>query len=686
MNWKMPDIYNNDTFIHTPNIDRIGEEGAELKYYSTNSLCVPGRTALLTGKYGHESGTLNNANYPSQTIPTIPKILHANGYYTAMCGKWMLGNPFPKPEFNYWLWAPNASTYYNDTARYFYDTISVTEHMTDFITDSALQLISRIDTPFFMYVSYNAPHAPYVPQVQFDTLYNSNTFETLPNWNPYIENYPSFLYCQGSNPFSTIPEYNHEKRDYYEMIHGVEIGTGKILDSLQANGLLENTMVIFTSDNGFLLGEHRLRGKSLPYDECMRLPLFIRYPNWFQPGTLVDSSISLNIDIAPTILDAVGIPDTFNMDGTSIHSIFTNQFKRKEFLYEQTPEAGDSSSAVRTFRDNYFQYNRYYCTDTTEELFDMLTDPYQKKNLVHHYLYQDTLNLYRLKLDSIRVALNDTGAINSTYCYLLNPAFTFEPPVLSVTHVNATCGFANGSIDVTVSGGTAPFYFSWNTADTTEDLNNISAGTYHVTVTDAHGSTAALNIYVGNSNGPTLTETHINCTFSNANGSINLQVTGTAPPYTYSWSNGATTQGLQNILPGNYTVTVTDHNGCISFLTVSIHSVYTDPNNTDGNSSLPDSAGVQQTTAVFAVNDFGDEIMLYPNPAADEIYVTVKNKAGACAVELYNGFGIKLKTAEIKAGVTKPLRINLNQFPSGNYFVRVVNGEQSFIKSFSVVK
>ncbi len=686
MSWKMPDLNNADTFIHTTNIDRIANEGARFKYYSTNSLCVPGRTSLLTGNYGHKTGAMSNDNYPSQSLSTIPKILHANGYYTALCGKWMLGNPTPKPEFDYWLWAPNATSYYNDTAKYFNSSIAVTEHMTDFLTDSALLLISRIDTPFFLMLNYNAPHSPYIPQVQYDSLYNTNSFQIPMNWNPFTANYPSFLYGQGSNSFVGVQDYQHEKRNYFELMHGVEVATGKILDSLQSNGLLDNTLLIFTSDNGFLLGEHRIRGKSNPYDECMRLPLFIRFPEWFQAGTVVDSSVTLNIDIAPTILEAVGIPDTFSMEGVSVHSVFTNQFKRTKFLYEQSGNDADSSSAERTFRDNYFQYNRYYCSDTTEELFDMIADPFQNTNLVHHYLYQDTLAIYRLKLDSIRLAENDTAQLQSIYCALVNPVYTFEPPTLSATHVNGSCGFANGSIDITVSGGTAPFYFLWNTGDTSEDLNSIHQGTYHVTVTDFHGNVEVLSIYIGNTNGPSLNQAHVNATYSNANGSINLIVNGGTQPLSYLWSNGATIQDIQNLFPGNYSVTVTDFYGCSNSLSINIVSIYHDPTNTDENNSPFDSTGSEPPTSIFINTELSNQIFLFPNPADDEINISTSVLKGECRIELFNGYGIKLKSTNMRFDNSKLHSIDLNDFPSGIYFVRIHNGENDFIKTFSIVK
>ena len=673
----MLDDYSQDTFIHTPNINRIGDEGAKIKYYSTNSLCVPGRASLLTGKYGHKTDALNNDNYPLQTLVTLPKILHAQGYYTALCGKWMLGNSSPKPEFDYWLWTPNSTSYYNDSAKYFDSVINVSGHMTDFLTDSALKLISRIDTPFFLMLDYNAPHNPSVPQLIFDSLYENSIFSLPQNWPAYNVNYPSFLYSQNSGVIFSEQAFQNTIKDYYELFHGVENATGKILDSLQSNGLLENTMVIFTTDNGFLFGEHHLRGKALPYEECMRLPLFIRFPLWYQPGTLIDSSLSLNIDIAPTILEAAGIIDTFNMDGTSIHSILTNQFKRKEFLYEQNAGIADSAASVRTFRDNYFQYNQYFCSDTTEELFDLVVDPFQINNLVYHYQYQDTLNNYRFKLDSLRLALDDTVEVSDMNCYLLNPSYTNIPVLYSVSHINANCGIANGSIDVTILSGAPPFNFVWNNFSITEDLNNINAGVYHLTITDANGTSVLVNVLVNNINGPILSEFHVDATYDNADGSINLMVSGNSPPFTYLWNNGATTQDLHNIMHGSYEVTVTNNIGCISVLGVVIKSMeIQDPNSDSVENKIPD--------LLYLFKDV--KIDLFPNPAQDIIYLTANLPKGESKIEIYNCYGVKLITASENFDDNFALSFDLKNFTSGIYFIRILSNSRNFVRVFTVIK
>lgn len=253
------------------------------------------------------------------------------------------------------------------------------------------------------------------------------------------------------------------QRTYHEVLSGVEKSVGEIYTALQKTGQLDNTVLIFCSDNGFTIGAHQLWGKRRPYEEIMRMPLFIRYPPWFSPHSSFDKEFVINTDLFPTILEAAGIKDTVKRDGFSIRSLINGTAHRDEFLYEQYPEgAADTTHPYsRSVRTKYFMYSRYYCTDTTEELFDMVNDSFQTVNLARNPEYSEVLHKYRYKLDSLRLVLNDTLNIPSDCpCYLKTDPLTdtgdigfsdvkvFPSPASGEITVQSETGFENVQIEL----------------------------------------------------------------------------------------------------------------------------------------------------------------------------------------------------------------------------------------------
>lgn len=404
----------------TPNIDRIADEGINIRYYSTNSLCIPGRASLLTGLYGHKTGSVSNAGGKLKAnTTTIATLLHKYGYYTALDGKNMVSSSTPKPGFDYWFCTPNAG-YINDTCNFMGTQQIFTKHITAITTDTAVALIRRVNTPFFILVSHNATHRPYQPLPELKGSMSSTYFPVPKNFNKYTTDYPSFLYDSTQGFISNEIEFLTNTRSYHEVLSGVEKSVGEIYNALQETGQLDSTLLIFVGDNGFTIGAHQLWGKRVPYEEAMRMPLLIRYPKWFPPNSSFDKEFVINTDLFPTILDAAGINIENKSDGYSIRSLINGTKHRDRFLYEQYPEKNRLDRPVsKTIRTKYFQYTRYYCTDTTEELFDMVNDSLQTVNLARYPEYKDVLIDYRYKLDSLRIALNDTANIPYNFpCFL----------------------------------------------------------------------------------------------------------------------------------------------------------------------------------------------------------------------------------------------------------------------------
>ncbi|MGB3075690.1 MAG: sulfatase/phosphatase domain-containing protein, partial [Chitinophagales bacterium] len=186
---------------------------------------------------------------------------------------------------------------------------------------------------------------------------------------------------------------------------------------------LDNTLLIFMSDNGYLMGSHWLNGKVKSYEPSIRIPLFIRYPAWFEPQSIIKDQFALNMDIAPTIYDAAGIDFTGPMDGRSLRSLYDGTFSRQEYYYLMPHNSGDNNTtAIRCIRDQHYKYVHYTCfTDTVEEFFDMVNDSLELTNQINNSAYQSLIAQYRIKYDSIRIAWQDIAVGPKKECYIENP-------------------------------------------------------------------------------------------------------------------------------------------------------------------------------------------------------------------------------------------------------------------------
>lgn len=397
-------------FFQTPSINRIAEEGVNFKLMgATTSLCVPSRSSIYTGLYAHHHGAYDNGTSPKPGLTYVSGILQDAGYYTGFVGKWLLGKKLPDKPVGFDYWAVTDEDEHLDPPILFNDstTITYTGHDAVIYTNLALDFLENKvpqGMPWLLMVSHRVPHLPYEPLSAEDSLYQ---FETIPfpdNFQAYRQDFPSYLY-PGHEFEGDSAELDQQIRDYYETCHAAEYSTARLLNYLDSLNIINNTLIIFSSDNGYFLGEHFLGKKSLSYDESLKLPLFVRYPAWFTPGTVIEDEFAANIDFAPTMLEAAGIPDTFNMDGVSLHQLATGQVHRKDFLLENYTENGNNWEAIHS--KNYV-YIYSYCSSVTEEFFDLTIDSKQNHNLINNTDYADLIELYRMKLDSLRTATGDT--------------------------------------------------------------------------------------------------------------------------------------------------------------------------------------------------------------------------------------------------------------------------------------
>ncbi len=414
------------SFVHTPNIDRIADEGVNFqRSYVVTSLCAPSRAAIATGLFPLKNGVTTNKQALNPNFETVPEVLRENGYYTALVGKnhrtFLQGDV---PEFNYYLESigfeeSDGTQYnYNGALKFIYKEAELT------FTDSTIALIDRIDDPLFIWLAYRVPHIPVTPLEQFDGLYSGYPIAWKPDTAKYTVNYPSYLYGGISSDYGVLHGYTLDTtyRNALEDVAGIDSLVGIIFNALENSGKLDNTLLIFLSDNGYMMGSHWLEGKTHAYEPSMRIPLFIRYPNWFAPHSNIKNQFALNMDLAATMYDAAGVDFSGPMDGRSLRALYDGTFTRQSYYYLMEHDDQAGAPIKRSIRDQHYKYIHYTCnSDTVEEFFDMVNDSLEITNQINNSAYQAIIQVYREKYDSIRIAWQDTVEGTIKDCYIENP-------------------------------------------------------------------------------------------------------------------------------------------------------------------------------------------------------------------------------------------------------------------------
>ncbi|MCG3118162.1 MAG: Arylsulfatase [bacterium] len=401
-------------FFKSPNIDRIANEGVLFQNaFVTHSLCSPSRATLLTGLYTHQHRVYENNNTLDPRLATVPKILQAAGYETALIGKWHMGyrDDQPKPGFNRWVSFVGQGEYIDPMLNVDGQELKATGHMTDILTNYALEFISRDrQQPFMLFLSHKAVHSPFKVQPQFVGAYDSVNVSLPPTFGETLFTKPAFL-----QDYAKIfkVDFKTRTRQYYECLAGVEESIGKILAKLAEKNILDNTIIVFIGDNGAFLGEHNLGDKRLAYEESIRIPLFIRYPQWFAAG-MKSAEFALNLDMAPTLLEAAGVANTLKLPGISLRKLATGAAQRSSFLYEYfydpiTPQI----PVIRAIRTRDYKYITYEDADAMDELYDMRHDSIELNNLINNPDHFRALKRLRFQLDSLRRASGDIIADTS---------------------------------------------------------------------------------------------------------------------------------------------------------------------------------------------------------------------------------------------------------------------------------
>lgn len=382
--------------LKTPNMDRIAEEGVRFSsMFVTTSLCGPSRATNLTGKYAHlHSVRLNGMALP-QGQKTFPEFLKETGYETAFIGKWHNKDLAEGRNFDYTFMFKGQGRYANPViAENFGPDREYAGHVTDILTDFAIRFLKyrNRQKPFCLFLWFKAPHRSWFPPERYKDLFRDAEMPVPTNYDDDYRGRPDAVRNADMKvgDFDDVPDLNAFLRRYYACLAAVDENVGRVLETLKALNYEKDTVVLYSGDNGFFLGEHHFFDKRLMYEESIRVPLLVKYPRLISPGT-IDSRMTLNIDVAPTILDLAGLPVPADMNGRSIKPLFKNRKApwRQDFLYEYYEyPAVHMVCKHRGVRNERWKYIHYFEEPQEFELYDLENDPHEMNNLASKKEYE----------------------------------------------------------------------------------------------------------------------------------------------------------------------------------------------------------------------------------------------------------------------------------------------------------
>lgn len=443
----------------TPNIDRLAAGGMRFeRCLVTNSVCGPSRATVLTGKYSHRNGFYNQNTQPFDGAQqTFPKLLKSCGYQTAIVGKWhLMSDPI---GFNYWDILPGQGDYYNPVLVRNGEKIKHEGYVTEIITDLSLQWLKQRDPaqPFLLMVHHKAPHGWWEPASKYlghdgDRIYpepptlfddyggnrgvpirdqeqsidwslksevglklvppTTLNARQLAAWQAYYG--PRNEKFRRENPQGRDLvrwKYNRYLHDYLGSVRSVDDSVGRLLDYLDAEGLAQNTVVVYASDQGLFLGEHGWYDKRWIFEESLRTPFLLRWPGVTRPRT-VSAELVSNLDFAETLLDAAGLPIPSDMQGRSLRAIAAGQTPadwRQSFYYHYYEYPGPHRVrphyGVVTAR---YKLVRFYIPDVDEwQLYDRTADPLELQNVVTEPGYRPVAEDLKRELARLRSELGE---------------------------------------------------------------------------------------------------------------------------------------------------------------------------------------------------------------------------------------------------------------------------------------
>ncbi|HJU44646.1 MAG TPA: sulfatase [Vicinamibacterales bacterium] len=441
----------------TPNLDRLAREGALLtRVFATNSICTPSRAAILTGQYSHINGVTMFNRFDSART-TVARLLQQGGYHTGMIGKWHLGSD--PAGFDHWEILPGQGVYFDPI---FYtatgETTYTGRYATDVITDLAVAFLGNRprNKPFFLMMHHKAPHRPWEAAAPHAAHFAAQRIpEPATFWDSYAtrtdalrENEQRVASDMTNRDLKLTPppglspeefgkwrttkpdsvtivrdgqsvtltgealarwKYQRYMQDYLATVQSVDDSVGRVLAHLDSSGLARNTIVIYTSDQGFFLGDHGLFDKRFMYEESIRMPFLVRWPAAIKAGSKIDA-MALNVDFAPTFLDAAGLAIPAAMQGRSLLPVLRGRAPtdwRTAMYYRYYHDPGDHNTRAHYGIRTQTHKLIYFWKKDQWELFDLVNDPEELHNLYGERGFEALTTALKQQLAQLKRDLGD---------------------------------------------------------------------------------------------------------------------------------------------------------------------------------------------------------------------------------------------------------------------------------------
>ena len=455
-------------YVQTPNLDRLAGEGMLFaNVFCGNSICGPSRATILTGKHSHLNGMLNNDTIFNGAQQTFPKLLQAGGYETAWIGKWHL---FSEPTgFDHWLILNNPGqqgSYYNPVLGSAAGNEKVTGHTATIITDRAIEWLKNTrnrEKPFFLAYSHKTPHREWVPgpeeydlykgidlplptnfhddystrssalkeqEMEIDTHMNEQDLKLVPPGYLNDDQLAQFMESYGPEnealkmanlSGNALAEWKYQRyvKDYLRSVTSMDKEIGRMLQFLDESGLAENTIVVYSSDQGFYLGDHGWFDKRWMYEESLRMPLIVRWPG-VTPAATRDEHLVQNTDFAATFLDMAGLAIPEDIQGKSIvpllHGHKPGGWRDVAYYHYYAWPDWHMVQPHYGIRSDRYKLIRFYNTDEWE-LFDLEKDPDEMVNQYASPEYSTIVKAMTGRLEKARAEVGDTAIMKATSKY-----------------------------------------------------------------------------------------------------------------------------------------------------------------------------------------------------------------------------------------------------------------------------